>query len=196
MRESLIYFGLIAGMSRGDIEDRIEFLLKLLNLPNASKFINTLSGGQQRRMSLAVALLHEPELLILDEPTVGVDPVLRQRYNTVQRHSHPKLLMTSNELKAVLELISTLRHNNLTYPILANVLFYTFQLHYTIISLFFLYYYSLLDIVIILTLLISFHFSKSKDSKFLLILCFNDFHLCSPKGQIVSKSSVRIQFYY
>lgn len=80
MRESLIYFGLIAGMSRGDIEDRIEFLLKLLNLPNASKFINTLSGGQQRRMSLAVALLHEPELLILDEPTVGVDPVLRQRY--------------------------------------------------------------------------------------------------------------------
>lgn len=38
------------------------------------------SGGQQRRVSLACALLHEPELLILDEPTVGVDPVLRQRF--------------------------------------------------------------------------------------------------------------------
>ncbi|KAM7364217.1 ABC transporter oskyddad isoform 1-T2 [Cochliomyia hominivorax] len=78
MRETLIYFGLIAAMSRSDIEDRTEFLLKLLNLPNGSKFVKNLSGGQQRRMSLAVALLQEPELLILDEPTVGVDPVLRQ----------------------------------------------------------------------------------------------------------------------
>lgn len=78
MRETLIYFGLIAALSRSDIEDRTEFLLKLLNLPNGSKFVKNLSGGQQRRMSLAVALLHEPELLILDEPTVGVDPVLRQ----------------------------------------------------------------------------------------------------------------------
>jgi len=40
--------------------------------------VGKLSGGQQRRASLAAALLHEPELLILDEPTVGVDPLLRQ----------------------------------------------------------------------------------------------------------------------
>lgn len=42
------------------------------------RFVKNLSGGQQRRVSLAAALIHEPELLILDEPTVGVDPVLRQ----------------------------------------------------------------------------------------------------------------------
>ncbi|XP_037955428.1 ABC transporter G family member 20-like [Teleopsis dalmanni] len=78
MAETLIYFGLIAGMSRAAIADRTEFLLKLLNLPYGSKFVKTLSGGQQRRVSLATALLQEPELLILDEPTVGVDPVLRQ----------------------------------------------------------------------------------------------------------------------
>lgn len=38
------------------------------------------SGGQQRRVSMAATFIHDPELLILDEPTSGVDPVLRQRY--------------------------------------------------------------------------------------------------------------------
>ncbi|XP_020718098.1 ABC transporter G family member 20 isoform X2 [Ceratitis capitata] len=78
LRETLIYFGMISAMARSDVDDRTEFLLKFLNLPNGSRQVKNLSGGQQRRMSLAVVLLHEPELLILDEPTVGVDPVLRQ----------------------------------------------------------------------------------------------------------------------
>ncbi|XP_037950080.1 ABC transporter G family member 20 [Teleopsis dalmanni] len=100
MRETLIYFGLIAAMPQSDIDDRTEFLLKLLNLPNGSKFIKNLSGGQQRRMSLAVALLHEPELLILDEPTVGVDPVLRQsiwdHLVDITKNGHTTVIITTH----------------------------------------------------------------------------------------------------
>lgn len=78
IRETLIYFGWIYGMDTDDVDEKTDFFLKMLQLPNASRFVKNLSGGQQRRMSLAAALIHDPELLILDEPTVGVDPVLRQ----------------------------------------------------------------------------------------------------------------------
>ncbi|XP_045540017.1 ABC transporter G family member 20 [Papilio machaon] len=78
IRETMIYFGWIAGMGSRDVDERTDFLISLLQLPNPTRQVKNLSGGQQRRVSLAAALLHEPELLILDEPTVGVDPVLRQ----------------------------------------------------------------------------------------------------------------------
>ncbi|PNF21464.1 ABC transporter G family member 23 [Cryptotermes secundus] len=78
IRETFLYFGWVNGMTTEEIDEKIHFLLKFLQLPSANRFVKTLSGGQQRRVSLAAALVHSPELLILDEPTVGVDPVLRQ----------------------------------------------------------------------------------------------------------------------
>ena len=82
IEETLHYFGRIYGMSAAKIRERTEFLMTFLdlqNLPGSSKrLIREMSGGQQRRVSLAAALLHQPELLILDEPTVGVDPLLRR----------------------------------------------------------------------------------------------------------------------
>ena len=82
IEETLHYFGRIYGMSGAKIRERTEFLMTFLdlqNLPGSSKrLIREMSGGQQRRVSLAAALLHQPELLILDEPTVGVDPLLRR----------------------------------------------------------------------------------------------------------------------
>uniref|UniRef100_A0A1I8JBE7 ABC transporter domain-containing protein n=2 Tax=Macrostomum lignano TaxID=282301 RepID=A0A1I8JBE7_9PLAT len=76
--ETLFYFGRIFGMDSAEIKARVDFLVNLLKLPCKDKLIYRLSGGQQRRVSFACALLHEPPLLILDEPTVGVDPLLRQ----------------------------------------------------------------------------------------------------------------------
>lgn len=78
IRETMIYFGWIAGMTTKEVDEKVDFLISLLQLPNPTRQVKNLSGGQQRRVSLAAALLHDPELLILDEPTVGVDPVLRQ----------------------------------------------------------------------------------------------------------------------
>ena len=75
--ETLKYFGTSFNMPAEKIKERTEFLLEFLDLPKERRLIMNLSGGQQRRASLAAALLHEPELLILDEPTVGVDPLLR-----------------------------------------------------------------------------------------------------------------------
>ncbi|KAL0861050.1 hypothetical protein ABMA27_009566 [Loxostege sticticalis] len=79
VRDAISYFGRIYGMKSAKLKERFDFLSSLLELSPEGRLIKSLSGGQQRRVSLAAALVHEPELLILDEPTVGLDPVLRER---------------------------------------------------------------------------------------------------------------------
>ena len=85
--ETLEYFSRLYGMSRDKYQERMDFLLKFLDLPSKTRQLEKMSGGQQRRASLAVALLHEPDLLILDEPTVGVDPLLRSVLINAQHRS-------------------------------------------------------------------------------------------------------------
>lgn len=76
--ESFHFYGRLYGMSWDEVTIRASELIRFLELPPKNRIVGTLSGGQQRRLSFAVALLHDPELLILDEPTVGIDPVLRK----------------------------------------------------------------------------------------------------------------------
>lgn len=78
IEETLLFFSNLYRLDRRRAKDRVEFLVDFLELPDKKRMVANLSGGQQRRVSLAAALIHSPPLLILDEPTVGVDPVLRQ----------------------------------------------------------------------------------------------------------------------
>ncbi|HVM45209.1 MAG TPA: ABC transporter ATP-binding protein, partial [Candidatus Thermoplasmatota archaeon] len=81
VRENLQLFGELYGMDRDRLGQRIDELLRLVDLsPRADAVVHTLSGGMRHRASLVAALLHDPELLVLDEPTVGVDPELRASF--------------------------------------------------------------------------------------------------------------------
>ena len=75
VRENLRYFAVTTGADRCAVDRALE---QVDLTAQSSKMVNSLSGGQWRRVSLAVALLARPDLLVLDEPTVGLDPVLRQ----------------------------------------------------------------------------------------------------------------------
>ncbi|HZK72292.1 MAG TPA: ABC transporter ATP-binding protein [Clostridia bacterium] len=77
--ENLEFFGKIYGLSGIKLKNRIAEVLELVDLKDdLSKPVFAYSGGMRRRLSLAISLLHSPKILILDEPTVGIDPLLRQ----------------------------------------------------------------------------------------------------------------------
>ncbi|MBE0543792.1 MAG: ABC transporter ATP-binding protein [Verrucomicrobia bacterium] len=77
-RENLEFWGRMAGLSSNDAKARAVELLEALMLTDRAKdAVKTYSGGMKRRINLGCALLHKPQLLLLDEPTVGIDPQAR-----------------------------------------------------------------------------------------------------------------------
>ena len=81
VQENLAFFARLEGVA--DADARIDEALATVDLADRRRsIVSTLSGGMRTRVSLAAALLHQPDLLLLDEPTVGVDPVQRQEFWT------------------------------------------------------------------------------------------------------------------
>lgn len=73
-RQNLDYFGAMYNLAKSDLETRREHLLEILGLIKfADKKVGSFSGGMKRRVNLAIGIIHEPDILFLDEPTVGVD---------------------------------------------------------------------------------------------------------------------------
>jgi len=78
--ENLRFFGRMHGVERKELSDRVENLLELAGLTaRRTDPVSVFSGGMKRRLNLACGLVHNPKLLLLDEPTVGVDPQSRER---------------------------------------------------------------------------------------------------------------------
>ena len=81
VRENLAFFGTLYGLRGKRLKARLAATLELVDLTaRATSPVQTLSGGMRQRVSLGCALIHEPELIFLDEPTVGIDPELRMAF--------------------------------------------------------------------------------------------------------------------
>jgi ABC-2 type transport system ATP-binding protein len=79
-RENLVLQGQLYGMSKSDASQRAAELISRLDLePFADRLVRTYSGGQRRRLDITMGMMHRPKLLILDEPTTGLDPQSRAR---------------------------------------------------------------------------------------------------------------------
>ncbi len=76
VREQVGYAGWLKGMTRSDISERVDQVLDYVDLAALDdRYVSELSGGELRRVGLAQALVHKPNIILLDEPTAGLDPV-------------------------------------------------------------------------------------------------------------------------
>lgn len=105
-QENLLFFGKIYRLSGSQLKQKVEEVLEMVGLTaRQHDLVKNFSGGMKRRLNIGAALLHEPELIIMDEPTVGIDPQSRNYIlETVKRLNKEKkmtVLYTSHYMEEV-----------------------------------------------------------------------------------------------
>jgi ABC-2 type transport system ATP-binding protein len=120
VRENLVYFGELYGLSKESLNANIKTLLDLLNLSAYANMLGkNLSGGMERRLDIACALVHNPEILILDEPTADLDPVLRRNIWELIRKINKRgttVILSShhlNELETLCDRIAIIKDSSI-----------------------------------------------------------------------------------
>lgn len=98
--DNLLFFGRLYGLSGRALRQRTGEALNWVDLEkDGDKLVSRYSGGMKKRLSLAITLLHNPSILLLDEPTVGIDPVLRKaiwdRFEML-RHSGKTIIVSTH----------------------------------------------------------------------------------------------------
>jgi ABC-2 type transport system ATP-binding protein len=119
--ENLLIFAKLVGLKKREREKRINELMKLMEIENFSnRLVKEYSGGMVRKLEIAQSLLHYPKVLLLDEPTVGLDPIARRSVwevlHTLRKNYNMTILITTHymeEAEALCDRIAIMDHGHI-----------------------------------------------------------------------------------